>query len=232
MFNPELQIYCVGSNQQTIDISRFLLLHEFKARCFNCINDFSRCFLEHKPECLIIDTNIFGPEMMPLLKEIRKTFSGPLIVIGDLNSKNSWKGIPESGVDDFLDRTIEPLIILARLNAIRDRIQNSGKGAVEYIALEEGILTINTNTHQAELDGSELGLTLNEWRIFLYLVTHRKRSVSRKELLENALQYIFGGYNRILDSYIRNIRKKTGIPNCIATIRGFGYRFTMTEKEN
>ena len=82
--------------------------------------------------------------------------------------------------------------------------------------------------YQAYLGGTPVDLTRREIALLRTLLENQGRVLTRQMLLNRVWSYDFYGDERIVDTHIKNIRKKLGV-NLISTIRGVGYRI---DKEN
>jgi DNA-binding response OmpR family regulator len=93
-----------------------------------------------------------------------------------------------------------------------------------------GGLTVDLDAHTAMLDGRPLHLTPNELRLLAALARHPGQTLSREQLLDEAQgATAAGGFDRSVDSHIKNLRRKLenapGAPRFIETVYGVGYRF-------
>ncbi|MBY4797273.1 winged-helix domain-containing protein [Collinsella sp. AGMB00827] len=88
-------------------------------------------------------------------------------------------------------------------------------------------MTINLATYQVYLDGEPVDLTLMEYSLLSFLVTHPNRTFSREVLLHRVWGFEYCGGTRTVDVHIRRIRSKVGptIAAHITTVRGVGYLF-------
>ena len=88
-------------------------------------------------------------------------------------------------------------------------------------------MTINLATYQVSLDGEPVDLTLMEYSLLSFLVTHPNRAYSREVLLHRVWGFEYCGGTRTVDVHIRRIRSKVGpqIAAHISTVRGVGYLF-------
>ncbi len=84
------------------------------------------------------------------------------------------------------------------------------------------------DSYTAEANGKTYGLTQREFEILRELMLHQGRVLTRQNLLEKLWRYDFYGDERVVDTHIKNLRKKLGI-DFIKTIRGVGYKI---EKED
>ncbi len=92
-----------------------------------------------------------------------------------------------------------------------------------------GEISLFPETHQALVSGRELKLTPSEYNLLKTLMSHPNRIFSRNELINIVQGYDFEGYERTIDSHIKNLRKKLArhLPTqeVISTIYGVGYKF-------
>ena len=89
-----------------------------------------------------------------------------------------------------------------------------------------GGVTVNSNSYQVTADGAVCELTLREYEILLELVRAAGDVVTRTHLLQKLWGYDYYGDTRIVDTHMKNLRKKLGDACCIETVRGVGYRMT------
>lgn len=73
------------------------------------------------------------------------------------------------------------------------------------------------------MDGTVYELTQREFEILKELLTNQGRILTRQNFLDRLWRYDFYGDERVVDTHIKNLRKKLGI-DFIQTIRGVGYR--------
>lgn len=89
-------------------------------------------------------------------------------------------------------------------------------------------LVLNLDSYTAAVDGVSFELTQREFEVLRELLTHQGRVLTRQNLLDRLWKYDFYGDERVVDTHIKNLRKKLGI-DFIKTIRGVGYKI---DKEN
>ena len=113
-----------------------------------------------------------------------------------------------------------PIIMLTALSGEEDQIKGLDLQVDDYIT--------NCDGYTATVDGTNFELTQKEFEILRELLTHQGRILTRQNLLDKLWRYDFYGDERVVDTHIKNLRKKLGI-DFIQTIRGVGYK---VDKEN
>jgi two-component system response regulator BaeR len=97
--------------------------------------------------------------------------------------------------------------------------------------LNAGPLTLEEDTHQVLIDDYNLNLTPSEFGLLSVFMSYPNRVFSRSELLDKVQGYQFEGYDRTIDSHVKNLRKKIAekIPDMeiISTVYGVGYKFNL-----
>lgn len=79
------------------------------------------------------------------------------------------------------------------------------------------------DNYTATVDGTVYELTQREFEVLKELLTNQGRILTRQNLLDKLWRYDFYGDERVVDTHIKNLRKKLGI-DFIQTIRGVGYK--------
>ena len=89
-------------------------------------------------------------------------------------------------------------------------------------------LILDLDSYTAVIDGKGYELTQREFEVLRELLINQGRIMTRQNLLDKLWRYDFYGDERVVDTHIKNLRKKLGI-DFIQTIRGVGYKI---DKEN
>ena len=142
----------------------------------------------------------------------------------------------ELGADDYLVKPFSPRELVARTRALFRRAHSEDQPQREV--LEFGELAIDVSGHKVLVNGEEIDLTASEFKLLTTLSRYPGRVYSRMELVEKVLGYDFEGYERTIDSHVKNLRAKIGdnprAPKWLHTVHGVGYRFedpTKVSKE-
>lgn len=113
------------------------------------------------------------------------------------------------------------------MRALFRRAHQADEPQVEV--LDFGDLVIDISGHKILVEGKEVDLTASEFKLLTTLARHPGRVYNRMELVEKVLGYDFEGYERTIDSHVKNLRAKLGDdpkkPKWLYTVHGVGYRF-------
>ena len=129
------------------------------------------------------------------------------------------------GADDYVVKPARLGELRARLEvAGRRHSQTSGATAAETITM--GDIVVDLGAHRLDVDGHEVPLTPKEFELLAHLVVRRGEAVSRQQLMDAIWGDAYVAISRSLDVHMTSLRAKLGRPDVIATIRGYGYRWS------
>lgn len=157
---------------------------------------------------------------------IRRQSDVPIIMVTALSSEaDQIKGL-DLQVDDYITKPFSMPILLRKIAAVLRRSNREPAENCQIISYRN--LLLNCDSYTATVNGTDFELTQKEFEILRELLTHQGRIFTRQNLLTKLWQYDFYGDERVVDTHIKNLRKKLGI-DFIQTIRGVGYKI---DKEN
>ncbi|NKK67661.1 response regulator [Rhizobium leguminosarum bv. viciae] len=134
----------------------------------------------------------------------------------------------QSGADDYLIKPFAFDELIARIEALRRRRPTLERTDV----LQVGSLTLDPATRRVTISNREIGFTVREFELLRYLMLNVNKVVSRQRLLNNVWNYDFDPGTKIVEVYIRYLRRKLGQDGdpAIRTVRGVGY--TLVESSS
>lgn len=183
-------------------------------------------FRSLNPAMIILDLMLPDMDGEDICKEIRKESDVYIIMLtakSSLEEKIEGLGI---GADDYLIKPLSPRELVARVNAVFRRL---GKEDEDVIIINDGEIVINNEERQVYKKGEAIDLTPNEFDILYTLAKNKGKVFSREMLIEIVFGMDFEGYDRTVDTHIKNIRKKieedSKNPKYIHTVVKVGYKF-------
>ena len=134
-----------------------------------------------------------------------------------------------SGADDYVVKPFSPTEVVLRVEAVLGRGRATATAAMVHGSFGAGLLRIDESRHSASLAGADLALTPSEWGVLVVLASDPGRVFSRRELVERVGGYTYDGYERAIDTHVKNLRHKLGPEGrkVVETVVGFGYRLGL-----
>jgi two-component system response regulator BaeR len=181
-----------------------------------------------RPDLILLDIMLPGMEGTDVCREIRKFADIPIIMLtARVEEIDRLLGL-ELGADDYICKPFSPREVVARVKAVMRRTFPRTDAKRK---LNAGPLTLEEDTHQVLIDDYNLNLTPSEFGLLSVFMSYPNRVFSRSELLDKVQGYQFEGYDRTIDSHVKNLRKKIAekIPDMeiISTVYGVGYKFNL-----
>ena len=133
----------------------------------------------------------------------------------------------EKGADDYVTKPFSPQEVVLRVGAVLGRHSAPVNDGIRSYG--GGRLVVDQQRHLASLDEASLDLTPTEWGLLTALSSVPGRVFSRAELVNRVRGYEFVGYERTIDSHVKNLRHKLGVDGSriLETVLGVGYRLGL-----
>jgi DNA-binding response OmpR family regulator len=178
-------------------------------------------------DLVVLDVMLPGKDGFAVVAELRdaKQFVPVLILTARGRPEDVLKGFA-AGADDYLPKTTELAILLARIDGLLRRTQWLRRDPDQYTFAGR---TIDFDRLELRFGERTLPLTLMEANLLRYLIRHEGRAVSRKSMLEDVWGVREDTDTRAIDNFIvrlrRYIERAPSNPRHLLTVRGVGYRF-------
>lgn len=171
-------------------------------------------------DLVILDVMLPKMNGILVLKEIRKRSKVPVLMLTALSDEGTQLASFDSLADDYLCKPFSLLILEKRIEALMRRtLENAQKEEVSKWT-REGVM-VDFLEYKGYLNGVDVDLKPKEVELLKLLIENPKVTLRREQILEELWKDELP-YDRVIDVYIKNLRKKLQI-DCIKTVKGVGY---------
>jgi DNA-binding response OmpR family regulator len=182
------------------------------------------------PDLVVLDLGLPDIAGESVARELRAAGPTPILMLTARSTEEDRIRGLELGADDYVTKPFSPRELVLRVQAILRRGGPApGRGIAGYGG---GALVIDEPRRTVTVRGSAVDLTPTEWGVLLALATVPGRVYSRFELINRVRGHEFEGYERTVDSHVKNLRRKIeedpGNPRIVQTVLGGGYRLGLT----
>jgi len=186
------------------------------------------------PDLVVLDLGLPDVPGETVARELRAISAVPILILtAKAAEEDRIRGL-ELGADDYVTKPFSPRELVLRVQAIlrRGSPAAAAQGIVSYGG---GALIVDEPRRTVTVRGTPVQLTPTEWGILVTLATVPGRVYSRFELINKVRGYEFEGYERTVDSHVKNLRRKIeedqGNPEIILTVLGGGYRLGLARDD-
>jgi DNA-binding response OmpR family regulator len=181
-------------------------------------------FENHKPHLVLLDLRLPGLDGLEVARQIRQRSNTPIIMV-TARAKESDKTSGLRWADDYVTKPFSLAELVARIHCVLRRAQ--GIPPCPKVQIQD--VVIDLEGREAFVGGQRAHLTPAEFEILAFMAVHRGRVWSRCELLKVIDRYDSDCDLRIIDTHIKNLRRKIEPnpeePQYIVTVYGSGYKF-------
>ncbi len=188
-----------------------------------------------KLDLIVLDLMVPGLSGEEVCGYIRRVSNVPVIMITSKSSEEDLIHGLNLGADDYITKPFRMKEVIARIYALKRRMNMVTSDSRKIMQFNNNRLTINFESKEVLVDGKQANLTYTEFKILDALVKQPGKVYSRHDLSFEAQGYRFIGDGRTTDAHIKNIRKKIEEnpkqPKYIVTKIGAGYKFNSYIEE-
>ena len=186
------------------------------------IEQFHKC----SPDLVLLDLMLPKIDGFAVCELIRKESHIPVIMLTARDDDDSQiKGF-DALADDYITKPFTMPLVMRRIEAVLRRTEQGNQTENTIIHYKDISLDIDSFT--VLVNGENISLTTREFEILKLLLENQGRVFTRDNLLNTIWGYDYFGDAKIVNTHIKNIRRKLGV-DYIDTIRGVVYKI---EKEN
>lgn len=186
---------------------------------------------KHSPDIIILDVMMPVVDGFETCREIRKRFDTPIIMLTAKGEEFDRVLGLELGADDYVTKPFSPRELIARIKAIFRRMQprkpsDDAEAAASY---EFDGLTIHVERREVIAGDEKVTLRPKEFDLLAHMAKSPGSVFTREQLLEQVWGYDYIGDIRTVDVHVKKLREKLSPykSDCIATVWGIGYKFTV-----
>lgn len=186
---------------------------------------------QERPDLIVLDVLMPHLDGLAFCREVRKHSDVPIIILSAMSEEDERIGGLDIGADDYVTKPFSPRELVARIRAVlRRHKENPEEGIVVA-----GPMVIDVNKHRVKIGDEAVNLTPMEMSLLSALAARPGHVLSRGKIIEIALGDGYDGYDRNIDTHIKNIRLKiarqTESWDFIETVYGIGYRFQPEKRK-
>jgi two-component system response regulator ResD len=182
------------------------------------------------PDLVILDLMLPGMDGVEVCRRLRAAAPVPIIMLTARGDEADRVMGLELGADDYVAKPFSPRELTARVKSVLRRAQGllDPPAAETPRSLVAGDIEVDVLAREVRAGGREVGLTVREFELLLFLMLHPNRVFTRQELLERVWGYTYGDTSTVT-VHVRRLREKVerepSAPAHVQTVWGVGYRF-------
>lgn len=185
-------------------------------------------------DLILLDLMLPGLDGFDVCRSIREKCDTPVIMLTALGSESCQMRGYGLHIDDYITKPVSMALLLQKVEAVLRRTMLSVPKTMQATpkTLHFENIALDPDTHTVRVSGHPVELTLREYEIMQELMLAPGSVVTRKTLIEKLWGYDFSiSDTRIVDTHLKNIRRKLGTADCIETVRGIGYKLKRRQNE-
>lgn len=184
---------------------------------------------KYQPDVVLLDIMLPGLDGWGVCREIRRISDVPIIMLTARDEEPDRVIGLEIGADDYVTKPFSPRELVARIRAILRRVKPAERSVGTEQIRQWGDILLHIQNRTLTVAGTAVDVTPTEYKLVELFLEHPGQVFSRLQLIEKVQGYAFEGYERTVDSHIKNLRKKLGTSDgesrYIKTVYGVGYKW-------
>ncbi len=181
---------------------------------------------ESPPDLVVLDLMLPGMDGLEVCRRLRDRAPVPVVMLTALGEEEDRIAGLSIGADDYVTKPFSPRELVLRVSSVLRRA--GGNPPVGRGALDDGELHVDVPARKATRDGRPLALTVREFDLLVFLMSHPGAVFTRADLLAKVWGWDFGDQSTVT-VHVRRLREKVepdpARPKRISTVWGVGYRY-------
>lgn len=200
-------------------IKQFLMTQQYKVIVASDGLEGMKQFNKQFFDLILLDVMMPNLNGFEVAKMIRSQSNIPIIMLTALEEEqDQMKGF-DLGIDDYITKPFSFHVLMRRVEAVLRRSNNQSTD--NHFIFRE--LHVDGDAYKVYVNKVEVPLTTKEFEILQLLLQNEKKVLTRENIVEKIWGYEYAGDTRMIDTHMKNIRKKLDIPY-IKTVKGIGYK--------
>lgn len=210
-------------------VSSYLERQGYQVFCAETGQEALRIFEEESISFLILDLMLPDMSGEEICTKIRSQSRVPIIMLTAKTMEQDMLNGLDLGADDYITKPFSLKNLYARVRAVLRRSSEDLKPLAEKISWNQGDIAIDYERKEVYKKGEVIAVTPIEWKILTALTKYPQKVFTRENLIDLVFDLDFSGYDRVIDTHVKNLRKKLEDdpknPIYICTVHGMGYKF-------
>lgn len=208
-------------------IKAFLENAEYKVETADDGLDAINFIQKNNYDLILLDIMLPKIDGFTVCEMIRKNSNIPIIILTALTDEESQLKGFDKLADDYITKPFSMPVLLKHIEAIFRRTNNSNENTS---ILKYKNIILNTENYEVYVDNQKVTLTFREYEILKLFLENQGKVFTRDNILNSIWNYDYFGDDKIVNTHIKNIRKKLGY-EYIETVRGVGYKIDKEDKK-
>ena len=228
------KILVVDDEKKIVDIvTAYLIAQKFEVEVAYSGTEALTKFYKWQPNLVVLDLMLPDLDGNEVTRRIRQDSKTPIIMLTAKSSDESIVNGLQSGADDYVVKPFSPRVVVERIKTVLRRVTE--EQAEKVLSFNNGQLKIKLESQQVFVHDMEITLTHTEYDILATMANHYRQIFTREQLIDITRGIDYEGLDRMIDSHIKNLRRKIESDNTkpvyIITVYGRGYRFGGSKDE-
>ncbi|PRS99018.1 DNA-binding response regulator [Bacillus thuringiensis] len=200
-------------------IKQFLMSQQYIVEVASDGLEGMKQFNKQSFDLILLDVMMPNLNGFEVAKMIRSQSTIPIIMLTALEEEqDQMKGF-DLGIDDYMTKPFSFHVLLRRVEAVLRRSYEQSIN--NHLVFKE--IDVDCDAYKVYVNEVEIPLTTKEFEILQLFVRNEKKVLTRENIIEKVWGYDYHGETRMIDTHIKNIRKKLDT-SYIKTVKGIGYK--------
>lgn len=222
-------VLAIDDEEKILELLKsYLEINGYRALCAKNGREGLALFEQHSVDLILLDLMLPGISGEEFCRTVREVSGVPIIMLTARVDEESIINGLRIGADDYVCKPFSPRQLMARVDAAIRRSGADSGAKPEPVLVFDG-LALDTENRSVSRNGEPVNLTRDEYQILALLMSRQTKIFTREEIIASVKGDDYYGFDRTIDTHIKNLRAKIGDDpkksRYIVTVYGVGYRF-------